>query len=166
MLKRLGLLVAVLAVIVAACGGGGGGLSGEAKAKADEIKAELLADGGGDNPFTDDKTASCFADGIVGAFGVARINELDTGAGVEAGFENMTAAEQEKVADLALDCVDFKKIIKEQMAGAGLPDNVANCVGDKLNKDLLKGLFLAQIRGEDPSNSEALMAVVMQCFTG
>lgn len=165
MLKRLGLVVVALTLVLAACGGGGGAaMSAEEKAKVAEIKAELLEDTSAENPFADEAAANCFAEGIVSEFGLQRVNELDSGMGVEAGFENMTADEQNKVADLALDCVDFEKIIKEQMLEAGLPEAQAKCVSDALNKDMLKGLFLAEISGEDPSQSAELMGVIMKCL--
>jgi hypothetical protein len=165
-LKKMGLAVLALALLAAACGGDGGGLGAAAQAKADEIKTELMADTSAENPFTDEAAASCFADGLVGEFGVDRINELDSGAGVEEGFANMTAAEQETVADLAMGCIDFQSIIKEQMAASGLPEEQANCVADALSDDVLKALFLAQIRGEDPTENEELMTVVLSCLTG
>lgn len=167
MLKKLGLMILALMLVLAACGDdGGGGLSGEEQAKADEIKAELLADTSAENPFADEESASCFANGIVGEFGLERVNELDSGEGVEAGFEDMTAAEQETVADLAMECIDFQQMIKDQMAASGLPEDQANCVADALSDDLLKDMFLAQIRGEDPTENAELMEVIMSCLIG
>ena len=166
MLKKLGLFIVALTLLLAACGDdAGGGLSAEEQAKADEIATELVADTSGENPFTDQETAACFSNGLVSEFGLARINELDSGAGVEAGFADMTEAEQENVADLAMTCVDFGAIIKDQMTASGLPEEQANCVADAMNDDLLKGLFLAQIRGEDPAENDALMGVVLECLT-
>ena len=165
MLKRLGLSVVALMLILAACGDGGG-LSGEAQAKADEIKDELLEDTSAENPFADEAAAECFADGLVSEFGLDRINELDSGEGVEAGFENMTAAEQETVADLALDCIDFQDMMREMMVNSGLPADQADCVADALDDDLMKALFLAEISGEEPANSEELMGVVMEGLIG
>lgn len=167
MLKKLGLFIVALTMLLAACGDddAGGGLSAEEQAKANEIATELVADTSGENPFTDQETAACFSNGLVSEFGLARINELDSGAGVEAGFADMTEAEQENVADLAMTCVDFGAIIKDQMTASGLPEEQANCVADAMNDDLLKGLFLAQIRGEDPAENDALMGVVLECLT-
>ncbi|MFH1329097.1 MAG: hypothetical protein ABIJ48_00335 [Actinomycetota bacterium] len=165
MLKKLGLLIVGLMLVMTACGDDDdGGLNAETQAKVDEIKAELLADTSADNPFADEATASCFANGIVGKFGLERINELDTGSGVEDGFALMSAAEQESVADLAMDCIDFQSIIKDQMAASGLPEEQATCVANALSDDLLKDLFLAEIRGEDPAESADLMEVIMGCL--
>ncbi len=166
MLKKMGLVLVVLVMVLPACGGGGGGLSAEEQAKADEIAAELTADTSAENPFADEEAAACFSEGIVGELGLERINALDTGAGVEAGFADMTEAEQETVADLALGCIDFPAMMREQMAAAGLSEDQANCVAEGLDDDVLKTLFLAQIRGEDVASSEELMAVVMSCLLG
>lgn len=163
-MKKLGLLIVGLTLVLAACGGDGGSLNAAEKAKADEIKAELLEDTSAENPFADEKSAGCFADGIVAEFGVERIDQLDTGDGVEDGFANMTAAEQETVADLAMDCIDFQAMIKDQMAASGLPEAQANCVADALSDDLLRDLFLAEIRGEDPTQTTDLMEVIMGCL--
>ena len=166
MIKKLGLAMLALMLLLAACGGDdAGGQSAEEQAKAAEIKAELLADTSATNPFADDAAATCFSNGIVGELGVTRINELDTGTGLQAGLAGMTTEEQNTVADLALGCIDFESIIKDQMAASGLPAEVANCVADGLNADLLKGLFLTQISGGDPSQNAELMQVVVGCVT-
>ena len=102
----------------------------------------------------------------MGEIGLERINELDTGAGLEAGFANMTTAEQESIVDSALGCIDFPGYMSEQLATAGLTEDQASCVSEGLNEDLIKTLFLAQIAGQDPTTSEELMTVVMGCLMG
>ena len=166
MFKKLGLVLAALVVLLAACGGGGGGLSAEEQAKADEITAELTADQSIENPFAGQEQASCFSGGLVKELGLARVNELDTGGGVEEGFANMTAEEQGKVADLAIDCIDMQAYMGQMMANAGLPQDQADCVADGLNDDLIKELFLAQISGADVTANEDLMAVIFECLMG
>jgi ABC-type phosphate/phosphonate transport system substrate-binding protein len=165
MFKKMGLVLAALAMVLAACGGGGG-LSAAEQAKADEIKAELIADQSAENVFANEAEAACFSEGLVKELGLDRINALDTGGGVEAGFANMTAAEQEKVADVAIDCIDFPAMIKDQMAAAGLDEATANCVAEGLDDDLVKALFLAQISGADPTANEGLTSVLMGCLLG
>jgi hypothetical protein len=166
MVKKMGLVMVALVMILAACGGGGGGLSAEEQAKADEITAELTADPSAENPFADEEKASCFSEGLVGELGLDRINELDTGGGVDEGFGNMTVAEQEAVADLAVDCIDMQAYMGEMLANAGLSQDQADCVADGLNDDLIKQLFLAQISGADVTANEDLMGVVMGCLMG
>jgi len=163
MAKKMGLGLVALVMMLAACGGGGG-LSAEEQAKADEITAELTADQSAENPFSDEEKASCFSEGLVGELGLDRINELDSGEGVEAGFANMTADEQGKVADLAIDCIDMQAYMGEMLANAGLSEDQANCVSEGLNDDLIKELFLAQIGGADVTANEDLMGVVMGCL--
>lgn len=165
MLKKMGLLLVALLLLAAACGDDdGAALSAEEQAKAAEIADELTANTAAENPFTDEAAATCFSEGIVSSFGLERIAQLDTGEGVEAGFANMTTEEQETVADLALECIDFQSVMREQLAGAGLPEEQVNCVAEGLNQDLLKSLFLAQIRGENPAENADLMGVVMECL--
>ena len=166
MFKKLGLTLAALALLLAACGGGGGGLSAEEQAKADEITAELTEDQSIENPFSDEEKASCFSEGLVKELGLERINELDTGGGVEDGFGNMTTDEQGKVADLAIDCIDMQGYMGAMMAQAGLPQEQADCVADGLNDDLIKELFLAQISGADVTANEDLMEIIMSCLMG
>lgn len=166
MAKKMGLVIVALAMVLAACGGGGGGLSAEEQAKADEITAELTADQSIENPFADEEKAACFSEGLVGELGLERINALDSGEGVEAGFANMTADEQGKVADLAIDCIDMQAYMGEMMANAGLPEEQANCVADGLDDDLIKELFLAQISGSDVTANEELMSILMGCMMG
>jgi hypothetical protein len=165
MLRKMGLVMVALTMVLAACGGGGG-LSAEEQAKADEITAELTADTSAENPFADQEAAKCFSEGLVGELGLDRINALDTGGGVEAGFANMTEAEQGTVADLAIGCIDFPTMMREQMTAAGLDEDTANCVAAGLNDDLAKSLFLAQISGGDPTENEELMSVLMGCLMG
>jgi hypothetical protein len=165
MLKKMGLAMVALVMVLAACGGGGG-LSAEEQAKADELTAELTADQSIENPFADEEKASCVSEGLVGELGLDRINALDTGGGVEAGFANMTADEQSKVADLAIGCIDMQAYMAEMMANSGLPQEQADCVADGLNDDMIKELFLAQISGADVTQNEDLMGVIMSCLMG
>jgi len=165
MLKKMGLVMVALVMVLAACGGNGG-LSAEEQAKADEIAAELTADTSAENPFAEEEAAKCFSEGLVGEVGLERINELDTGEGVETGFANMTAEEQGTVADLALGCIDFPAYMSEQLAGAGLTEDQASCVSEGLDDDLIKELFLAQISGADVTTNEDLMGVIMGCLLG
>ena len=165
MAKKMGLVLVALVMVLAACGGGGG-LSAEEQAKADEITAELIADPSAENPFADEEKASCFSEGLVGELGLDRINELDTGGGVDEGFGNMTAEEQSAVADLAIDCIDMQAYMGEMLANAGLSQDQADCVAEGLNDDLIKQLFLAQISGADVTANEDLMGVVMTCLMG
>lgn len=163
MAKKMGLVLVALVMLLAACGGKGG-LSAEEQAKADEITAELTADQSAENPFSDQAKAACFSEGLVKELGLARINQLDTGEGVEDGFANMTADEQSKVADLAIDCIDMQAYMGEMLATAGLSEAQAKCVSDGLNDDLIKELFLAQIGGGDVTANEDLMTILMGCL--
>ena len=165
MLKKMGLVMVALVMVLAACGDGGG-FSAEEQAKIDEIVTQLTEDTSAANPFAAEEDASCFAEGIMGDIGLERINELDTGAGLEAGFANMTTAEQESIVDSALGCIDFAAYMSDQLATAGLTEDQASCVSEGLNEDLIKTLFLAQIAGQDPTTSEELMTVVMGCLMG
>ena len=162
MAKKMGLGLVALVMMLAACGGGG--LSAEEQAKADEITAELTADTSAENPFADQEKASCFSEGLVGELGLDRINELDSGEGVEAGSANMTADEQGKVADLAIDCIDMQAYMGDMLSNAGLSEEQAGCVSEGLDDDLIKELFLAQIGGADVTANEDLMGVVMGCL--
>ena len=165
MLKKMGLAMVALVMVLAACGGDGG-LSAEEQAKADEITAELAADQSVENPFADQEKAACFSEGLVGELGLDRINALDTGGGVEAGFANMTADEQSKVADLAIGCIDMQAYMGEMMANSGLPQAQADCVADGLDDDMIKELFLAQISGADVTQNEDLVGLIMSCLMG
>jgi len=165
MLKKMGLVMVALVMVLAACGDDGG-FSAEEQAKIDEIVGELTEDTSAANPFAAEEDASCFAEGIMGDIGLERINELDTGAGLEAGFADMTTAEQESIVDSALGCIDFPAYMSEQLATAGLTEDQASCVSEGLDEDLIKTLFLAQIAGQDPTTSEELMTVVMGCLMG
>jgi len=127
---------------------------------------ELTEDTSAANPFAAEEDASCFAEGIMGEVGLERINELDTGAGLEAGFADMTTAEQESIVDSALGCIDFPAYMSEQLATAGLTEDQASCVSEGLDDDLIKQLFLAQISGADVTTNEDLMGVIMGCLLG
>lgn len=167
MTKKLGLMFLALMMLLAACGGGGGGLSAAEQAKADEIKAQLLADTSAENVFGEEEAATCFSEGLVSDLGLERINALEaSGVALQEGFANLTAAEQEKVADRAIGCIDFPAMMREQLTGAGLSEDQANCVADGLDDDMVKSLLMAYISGQDVTQNADLMGVVIGCMTG
>ena len=167
MFKKMGLLVVALLLVLAACGDddGGGALSAEEQAKADELKAELMADTSASNPFTNEEDAACFSEAVVRSFGLARINELNSAEGGAAGLASLTDEEKSTMADLALECVDFGAVIRTQIAAYPIPQDMVDCVVAGIDNDLLKTLFIAQMSGEDPATNPDLLAVVAACAT-
>jgi hypothetical protein len=157
-------------------------LGGGEQALADQIAAELLAEGDTGLPI-DEASAQCLGGHIVATFGVARLQELDAAAGgggdLAAALELMTPEEQSTLIGVILNgaegqapCVDVQAFIVDSLAESGLSAGSAEWVAEAFTQGSalqdLVGSVLAGggAEGEmDPEVATQLMTALMGCLT-
>lgn len=176
--RILGALL-VLALATGGCGDddGGAALTEAEQALANLIVLEMTAGSDPDDPFQEEASVRCFAEGLVGALGIVRLAEL----GIEsqdvgdpnAAFSLMTDAEVETTADIALGCPAFREALVTEMTADGISDESADCLVEELvDSGVFRQLVIAQMQGasteaieEDAANSAALIAGFLKCLT-
>ena len=158
-------------------------VGGGEQAMADQIAADLVAEGGETDLPIDEASAQCLGNQIVATFGMARLEELDAAAGgegdIEAALEQMTPEEQAALMDVILNgadgqapCVDVPALIVDGLTESGISAGSAECVAGALTEgtvlqDLL-GSLVAGSDGEGEMDSEVmtqLLTVLMTCLT-
>jgi len=157
-------------------------LGGGEQALADQIAADLLAEGDTGLPI-DEVSAQCLGGQIVATFGVARLQELEAAAGGEgdlgSALELMTPEEQSALIGVILNgaegqspCVDVQAFIVDSLMESGLSAGSAGCVAEAFTQgsvlqDLLgSALTGADAEGEmDPEAATQLLTVLMGCLT-
>ncbi len=157
-------------------------LGGGEQALADQIAADLLAEGDTGLPI-DEVSAQCLGGQIVATFGVARLQELEAAAGGEgdlgSALELMTPEEQSALIGVILNgaegqspCVDVQAFIVDSLTESGLSAGSAECVAEAFTQgnvlqDLLgSALTGADAEGEmDPEAATQLLTVLMGCLT-
>ncbi|HUU62086.1 MAG TPA: hypothetical protein VMX37_06855 [Acidimicrobiia bacterium] len=157
-------------------------LGGGEQALADQIAADLLAEGDSGLP-VDEASAQCLGGQIVATFGVARLQELDAAAGGEGGLgsalELMTPEEQSTLIGVILNgaegqapCVDVQAFIVDSLTQSGLSADSAACVAEAFTQgSVLQDLVGSVLAGGgaegemDPEVATQLMTVLMGCLT-
>lgn len=158
------LVVLALGLVAVACGGDAAGLSSEEQALADAIFADMTLDNADEEVPPDDMR--CFADGMVGELGVARLGALGVTASSvgepEDAFRGMTDAEMERMADVGLDCIDYATGFVEAMVAEGMGRSSAECLTAHLEEGgFFRASFITTMQGEDfsPEQDSELLAV-------
>jgi hypothetical protein len=158
--RRVVVLVVAVTMLFVACGDGAPSLSTEERALADALVAEFESDP--DTPFSADDGARCFADRFVGEFGVARLAEI--GVTVESidnepDFGALSTEEIDRLADIAMGCVDFKGAFAIEMAAEGISEDSARCLADGLHAEgFFRATLISGLTGQDIPNEDAMMA--------
>lgn len=173
MKKAVALAVAMI-TIVAACGGGSdaggttGGLSADEQAAAAEF-AIGFKEGFDDEAagfVVSDEEAKCVSEKYVGAFGVARLEEIgDFNDDVDFA---VPVDEAKQMASLFLDCVPMKDMIIDSMASAGdVTASQSECLSDTITDDDIQGLLVQTFAGENavPDTSFDLFAAMLTCLS-
>lgn len=144
------LAATALALGLSACGGddaGEGDAAGSPLAEA--IAADIVSDGG---MVSSEEEATCWANKIVDGIGEDRLNELgvtveDVGDVDELDFDD---GEVDVMVDSMFDCVDVKTLFAASFADeAG--GEVADCIAEALDEDLVKEVVKASLAGTEPS---------------
>lgn len=170
----------IVALVTVACGDDAGGrtpLTEAEQALADVIVGEMTAEADPDDPFAVEASARCFAEGLVGEFGIGRLAELGIQAqdvgDPNAAFSLMTDPEVEATADIALGCPAFRDALVTEMTADGISDDSADCLVEELvDSGVFRLLVIAQMKGEstqaieeDAANSAALIGALIKCLT-
>lgn len=158
-------------------------LGGGEQAMADQIAADLVAEGGDTGLPLDEASAQCLGSQIVATFGVARLQELDAAAGGEgdlgAALELMTPEEQAALMEVILNgaggqapCVDVQALITDSLTESGLSAGSAECVAGALTEGtVLQDLLGSMVTGADgegemdPEVMTQMLTVFMTCLT-
>ena len=168
-MRRLLATVTIFGLIAGACGDdSGGGLTAEEQAVADAIFAEMVAENE-DEDEVDPDDMRCFADGMVGGLGVARLGELGISASdvgdPESAFRAMSEGELDDMADVAERCIDFRTGFIDAMVADGISRESAECLTDVLDdSDFFRASLIASMKGEDFSPDQD--ADLMTAFIG
>jgi hypothetical protein len=145
---------------------GGGPLTGDEQALADAIGAAAAAEMGGmgdEFPIDANQFSSCMGTAVVGALGVARLNELGVTAAdvsnLDAAFEALTPAEQQAVLTAMIPCVDTPEIrdaLVQEISAMGLSVESSECIVDAfLDPALLNELVGLVLSGEEELDLES-----------
>lgn len=160
-------VVLTLGLVVGACGDDASSLTPEEQALADAIFADMELDNADDEEVAPDDMR-CFAEGMVGALGVARLGDLGVTTGdvgqPEDAFRGMTDAEMEQMADVGLECIDYAAGFVDAMEADGLSRSSAGCLADRLDDGgFFRASFITTMRGEDfsPEQDAELLSVFL-----
>jgi hypothetical protein len=173
MLKRSMAVVLALAIVAGACGDDDGGeLSTAEAAVSDAIVAGMMEGGGSDNPFQDEQSARCVADGIVRDLGIDRLAEVGLTAESdtpEAAFAAMSDDEIEGIIDVAFGCIDVEEELASQFATDGVSMDSARCLAGELNQTgFFRSAFRAGMTGDssyDPTTDPEFLSSMIEAAT-
>lgn len=179
-------VAAVCAALLAGCGGGTSGSSAtstsststtRAPAVGDDRMVELLERSLVENPDPafpiDAASARCFAEGLVGRFGVPGLVGLGLSAEtLQAGAQltalELTRRQAEGFADVMLECFDFATGVAAQYGGIVSQESI-ECIGDVLPRDggfrdlLVRMMANERVTADDAAT--ALSGVTKECLT-
>lgn len=170
------ILLVTVALTAGACGNDDELSEGE-QAVVDAIVDAAMADADPDNPLSSDReAATCFAEGMVKDLGVERLAAIgfsaETAGDPQAPFTEMSEAELEQMADLALDCIDVDAALTEQMMAEGLSRDSAECFAGELgDTDFFRDAFIAGMAGgeldaaADPEIAAVMLEAAASCLS-
>ncbi len=171
-MRRFTITLLVASLVAVSCGDDdGSGLSDDEQDLADALAVSIMADNDPDNPFSTEENAQCFAEGLVGTLGVARLATLGLAAdreSQEAAFAAMTTSERDAVVEVALECTDAPGLMAAEMEATGMSSDSARCIVDALGEsDFFREAFLAGLAGEefDPEVNPEYTALLLQAAT-
>lgn len=170
--RRFPTLLLVAALLAASCGDDdGSGLSSEEQGLADALAISIMADADPDNPFGRAEDAHCFAEGLVGTIGVARLATLGLTAeseSPEAAFDAMTPGERDDVVEVALGCTDAEGVMVAELEATGMSSDSAACIAEALGEsDFFRDAFLAGMAGRefDPEANPEYTVLLLEAAT-
>lgn len=160
-MRRLMAVMMVVALATAACGNGG-------DSEEDLIAAlttALSEDADPGNPLTGTGVARCFAEEIVGNFGVDRLNEIgvtanDVGTPEEA-VAQLTDGERTVFADSAIGCIDVTALLTAEFVEEGISPEASECIAEEVKDlEIVNQMFTAGVLGmpEDPTLGDQMEA--------
>jgi len=172
--RRVPTTVVVAALVLSACGAGGA-LTSEEQAVASAIEAKIAQEiSQDDDLLADIEPRRCFAEGIVGAFGLSRLAELGVSAAAVADsgtvFGGMTDSELRDAADVAAGCVDLGASFQVEMEAGGLSRESAACLTGRLEEsDFFQQAFVAGMLGEeftpDADGLATMVSAATECLS-
>jgi len=131
--KRVTIVLAVLALLVAGCGDDD--LIGGADQEAVDALSQSISEAQASNPEAPigEEETRCIAVGMVEEFGAERILEtVEAGRTFEDFIADASADERREVVDLTLGCVDLAAMMVAEFTGSGVSDSSARCLSERM----------------------------------
>ncbi len=153
--------VAALALTLTACG------SDDEAASA--AIAESMMDSNDETFQVTQEQADCVGDGMVDDIGTDQLVEYgliteDNEAADGIDSVKMSEDDAQAAADVFQGCADVKKIFTDAM-GAGVPEEAATCIDEKLTDDVLNEFLVAVFQDDQEAGTQGLMTALQECMS-
>jgi len=120
------------------------------------------------NPFSLEQ-ADCIGGEIVSRVGVDRLSELEVSSADSQSFEEIPFTDEEfgSLAKSLSTCSDLNALIGAELS-VELGPELANCLAEKLDTQLLEDVMVAGMTGQEPSDEviSAMAPLATECATG
>jgi hypothetical protein len=160
------MIVFVVIVVVVVGGGivvltrGGDERTEEEQAYIDAVAAVTEAQQAEDLDFSAEESR-CFAEAIVDAVGVDRLQEVATPEEIRTGGEggpldaiDLDRRQAEAIYDDSSGCIDYRQILLNNARQEALPDAQIECLDRILTEDLARNFLVAQLVGDAEAMEE------------
>ena len=152
-------------------------LSPEQQELADALFGVILEDEERPSTMAEDQVL-CLVHGLAGVFSGERLDELGlSGPSITAAYESANAlfgefavsdGEMSELVDRALECMDWRGVLAEEIALDGLPSEQARCIATEVSSDVIRAFVSKTLIagwGEDLQlGGEELMGATQACF--
>ncbi len=121
----------------------------------------------------------CLADDLAGAFSDKRLSELGLdGPSITARYEDLgnvalfsefgiSEAEASELVDRALECLDWRGVLAEEIASEGLPQDQANCIASEISDEGIRAVVMNALILESEDDlglrEEEVVAALQAC---
>ena len=145
---------------------------------ADAIFAAMIEDDERPSVVSEDQVR-CLADDLAGVFSDERLSELGLdGPSMTSVYEDMgnvalfgefgvSEAEASELVDRALECLDWRGVVAEQVASEGLPLDQANCIASEISSEGIRAVVMNALISESEDDlglrEEEVVAALQAC---
>ena len=145
---------------------------------ADAIFTAMIEDDERPSVVSEDQ-ARCLADGLAGVFSDERLRELGLdGPSITSVYEDrgnvalfsefgISEAEATELVDRALECLDWRSVVAEEVASEGLPPDQANCIASELSGEGIRAVVMNALILESEDDlglrEEEVLAALQAC---
>ena len=121
----------------------------------------------------------CLADGLSGVFSEERLSELGLdGPSITSVYEDrgnvalfsdfgISEAEASELVDRALECLDWRSVVAEEVASEGLPPDQANCIASEISGEGIRAVvmnaLILESEGDLGLREEEVLAALQTC---
>ena len=145
---------------------------------ADAIFTALIEDDERPSVVSEEK-ARCLADDLAGVFSDERLSELGLdGPSITSVYEDrgnvalfsefgISEAEASELVDRALECLDWRGVVAEEVASEGLPPDQANCIASEISGEGIRAVVMNALILESEDDlglgEEEVVAALQAC---